>query len=278
MRSPRRPQPTAGTSPPANIPDMTFGLSDHYDWDGASVVVDDAAKRRVSVQSAYNDTATDFHSMVRFARHSLDWLSHSWPGVPYPYEKSTVFQGGAGMEYPMMVNDESYPDTNFSSFVALHEIAHTYFPFYMGIRRDAVRFHGRRLGDDVRVLVRASESGEGGRGSPSTRSFASSPGSTTHPSSRTFRSSRRRTCSRAPPTATIPMESHRWATSAIKDLLGDEAFRKCLDAISSTAGTASTRSPGISSRRSTMCPGAISTGSGTTGSSVTTTSTSECAV
>jgi hypothetical protein len=69
----------------ANIPDMAFGISNHYDWDAGSVVVDDATKRRVSVQSAYNDTATDFHSMVRFARRSLDWLSHKWPGVPYPY-------------------------------------------------------------------------------------------------------------------------------------------------------------------------------------------------
>ena len=41
----------------ANIPDMTFNLSDHYVWDAASVVVDDATHRRASVQAAYNDTA-----------------------------------------------------------------------------------------------------------------------------------------------------------------------------------------------------------------------------
>jgi len=116
-----------------NIPDMTFNMSDHYVWDAASVVVDDATRRRVSVQAAYNDTAADFHHMVRFARHGLDWLSHNWPGVPYPYEKTTVVEGFAGMEYPMMVNDESYADTVFSRFVAEHEIAHTWFPFYMGI-------------------------------------------------------------------------------------------------------------------------------------------------
>ena len=117
----------------ANIPDMTFNLSDHYVWDAASVVVDDATHRRASVQAAYNDAAADFHYMVQFARHALDWLSHNWPGVPYPYEKTTVVQGFAGMEYPMMVNDESYPDTLFSRFVVEHEIAHTWFPFYMGI-------------------------------------------------------------------------------------------------------------------------------------------------
>jgi peptidase M1-like protein len=117
----------------ANIPDMTFNLSDHYVWDAASVVVDDATHRRASVQAAYNDTAADFHHMVAFARHGLDWLSHNWPGVPYPFEKTTVVQGQAGMEYPMMVNDESYPDTIFSRFVVEHEIAHSWFPFYMGI-------------------------------------------------------------------------------------------------------------------------------------------------
>jgi len=117
----------------ANIPDMTFNLSNHYVWDAASVVVDDATHRRASVQAAYNDAAADFHHMVQFSRHALDWLSHNWPGVPYPYEKSTVVQGLAGMEYPMMVNDESYPDTVFSRFVVEHETAHTWFPFYMGI-------------------------------------------------------------------------------------------------------------------------------------------------
>ena len=123
-----------------NVPDMAFALSDHYDWDGASVVVDDATHRRSSVQAAYNDTATDFHFMVQFGRHALDWLSHNWPGVPYPYEKSTIVQGSADMEYPMMVNDGSNADTTFSRFVAEHEIAHTYFPFYMGINETRYGF------------------------------------------------------------------------------------------------------------------------------------------
>ena len=116
-----------------NIPDMTYNLSNHYVWDASSVVVDDATHRRAGVQASYNDSAADFHHMVGFARHALDWLSRNWPGVPYPYEKTTVVQGQAGMEYPMMVNDESYGDTVFSRFVVEHEIAHTYFPFYMGI-------------------------------------------------------------------------------------------------------------------------------------------------
>ncbi|HET7230552.1 MAG TPA: M1 family metallopeptidase [Longimicrobium sp.] len=123
-----------------DIPDMAFGVSDRYRWDAASVVVDNATRRRASVQAAYTDSAADFAHMVRFGQHALSWLSRNWPGVPYPYEKSTIFLGTADMEYPMMVNDNSFPDTTFSRFVAEHEIAHTYMPFYMGINETRYGF------------------------------------------------------------------------------------------------------------------------------------------
>lgn len=123
-----------------NVPDVAFGISDHYVWDASSVIVDDANKRRASAQAAYNDTAKDYHYMVSFAKQSLDWLSHNWPGIPYPYEKSTVFQGYADMEYPMMVNDNTTEDTTFSKFVVMHEIAHTFMPFYMGINETRYGF------------------------------------------------------------------------------------------------------------------------------------------
>ncbi len=58
------------------VPDVAFGLSNHFDWDAASVLVDNSTGRRASVQAAYNDTAADFHHMVQFGRHALDWLSH----------------------------------------------------------------------------------------------------------------------------------------------------------------------------------------------------------
>jgi hypothetical protein len=123
-----------------DIPDMAVGISDHFVWDASSVVVDDAAGRRASVQAAYNDTAKDFHHMVEYGRHALDWLSHHWPGVPYPFPKTTIFQGYADMEYPMMVNDNTTPDPAFSRFVAEHEIAHSWFPFYMGINESRYAF------------------------------------------------------------------------------------------------------------------------------------------
>lgn len=123
-----------------DISDMALGISDHYVWDASSVVVDDATGRRASVQAAYNDSAKDFHYMVEYGRHALDWFSHHWPGVPYPFPKTTLFQGFADMEYPMMVNDNTNPDPSFSRFVAEHEIAHSWFPFYMGINESRYAF------------------------------------------------------------------------------------------------------------------------------------------
>ncbi len=115
-----------------NITDVTFSLSNHYVWDAGSVIVDKKTKRRTSVQAAYNQTATDFPHAVEWSKKALDWFSNQMPGVPYPFSKMTAFQGYADMEYPMMVNDTATPDLPFSQFVMNHEIAHTYFPFYMG--------------------------------------------------------------------------------------------------------------------------------------------------
>ena len=142
-----------------NIADVAFATSDHYVWDAASVAVESGARPRVSVQAAYNDTAADYRHMVRYARHALDWLSHRWPGVPYPYEKTTVVQGFAGMEYPMMANDETYKDTVFSRFVAEHEIAHTYMPFYMGINETRYAFMDEGWATTFEYLIGTADLG-----------------------------------------------------------------------------------------------------------------------
>lgn len=123
-----------------NISDVAFGLSDHFVWDASSVIVDPKTNRRASIQAAYNDTAKDFHRMTEIGQSSLSYLSIKWPGVAYPFPKMTVFQGYAGMEYPMMANDETYSDYNFARFVAEHEISHTWFPFYMGINETRYGF------------------------------------------------------------------------------------------------------------------------------------------
>ncbi|MDB5148863.1 MAG: family peptidase, partial [Mucilaginibacter sp.] len=143
-----------------DISDMAVGISDHYVWDAASVVVDDATNRRASMQAAFLDTSEDFHHAVQNGRNSLGWLSHNWPGVPYPFPKMTSFQGFADMEYPMMVNDSHTNDIRFSQFVQDHEIAHTYFPFYMGINESRYAFMDEGWATTFELLIGASEVGK----------------------------------------------------------------------------------------------------------------------
>lgn len=123
-----------------NISDMAACISDHYVWDAASVVVDNKTGRRSSVQAAYQDKSVNFKKSVEYSHHSLDWFSNNWPGVPYPFPASTVVEGFADMEYPMMANDSHQEEADIQRFVAEHEIAHTWFPFYMGINEHRYGF------------------------------------------------------------------------------------------------------------------------------------------
>ncbi len=143
----------------SDISDMAVGISDHYDWDAASVLVDDAANRRSSMQAAFPDKSEDFHHSVQFGRYALGWFSHNWPGVPYPFPKMTAFQGFADMEYPMMVNDSHVSDMKFAELVQDHEIAHTYFPFYMGINESRYAFMDEGWATTYELLIGRTEVG-----------------------------------------------------------------------------------------------------------------------
>jgi hypothetical protein len=114
-----------------NVTDFVFALSDHYLWDGSSLVVDQTTGRRVFIDAVYNKDSKDFYKVAKTAREEIAYMSTVLPGVPFPYPKETVYNGDGGMEYPMMVNDSSVPDSSMVGLAA-HEISHTYFPFYMG--------------------------------------------------------------------------------------------------------------------------------------------------
>lgn len=123
-----------------NVSDVAFGLSDHYIWDGGSLVVDKKTGRRASTQAAYDQPSENFANMVKYIKTSLDFTSNQWPGVPYPYPKMTIFRGFADMEYPMMANDSAQKRGEMQQFIAAHEIMHSYFPFYMGINERRYAF------------------------------------------------------------------------------------------------------------------------------------------
>ena len=143
-----------------NVSDVALGISNHYDWDAGSVVVDDKTQRRVSMQAAFPDASEDFHHSVQFGRYSLAWFSANWPGIPYPYPKSTAFQGFADMEYPMMINDSHAPDLGFAELVQDHEQAHTYFPFYMGTNESRYGFMDEGWATTLEYLIGISEKGQ----------------------------------------------------------------------------------------------------------------------
>lgn len=143
-----------------NIVDVCFGLSSTYLWDAGSVVVDTKTNRRVSTQAAYDVKGTDFVNSVKFNNYALAWFSNNWPGVPYPFSKMTAFQGFADMEYPMMVNDSQTGDLTFAQLVQDHEIAHTYFPFYMGINETRYAFMDEGWATTLEYLIGIAEHGK----------------------------------------------------------------------------------------------------------------------
>ncbi len=115
------------------VPDFTFAASSKYLWDATSLEVDKNSKRRVLISAAYNPESKDFYEVAELSQKTIEMLSFDFPAVPYPFPTMTVFNGSGGMEFVMMVNDGSFESRASTVHVTSHEIAHTYFPFYMGI-------------------------------------------------------------------------------------------------------------------------------------------------
>ncbi len=115
-----------------NITDFAFGVSDHYLWDAASLVVDSTTNRRVLVSSVYKIGSTTYADIPTIGRYSIGRFSNDIVGIPFPYPQMTIFEGASGMEFPMMCNDGPSPDLTSKVFVTSHEIFHTYFPFMVG--------------------------------------------------------------------------------------------------------------------------------------------------
>ena len=117
------------------VPDFSFGTATNYNWDATSVEVDTITKRRVFVDAAYPDSTDTFFNAVKWSARSVELMSFSLPGVPFPYEHMTSFCNGrktGGMESPMMANNGD-PSSEASAIgLFYHEISHSYFPFFMG--------------------------------------------------------------------------------------------------------------------------------------------------
>lgn len=115
-----------------DVPDFAFGTSDHYLWDAVMLKLKNKPEP-IYVASAYNQNSLDFYNVAAIAKKSIEYFSTDLPGINYPYPSMTVFNGGGGMEFPMIVNNGSSSTEWGTVHLTSHEILHTYFPFYMGI-------------------------------------------------------------------------------------------------------------------------------------------------
>ena len=117
-----------------NVTDFAFGCSDHYLWDAVSLKPDEDSDSQVLISAAYSPDSKDFYDVAKIAKDAIDYFSDDLPGVTYPYPTFNIFNGGrGGMEFPMIINDESNSTIAGTVGLTSHEAAHTYFPFYMGI-------------------------------------------------------------------------------------------------------------------------------------------------
>jgi len=213
-----------------NVTEVALFISNHDNWDAASVVVDSATGRRASVQSAYDKASGGFHQAAAIGQKTIGWYSRNFPGVPYPYPKMTVVEGFAGMEYPMMVNDgataTSASDSDNVKGEEHHEIAHTYFPFYTGINESRYAFMDEGWANVFGYLVDLTEANPTVRKGGWTYSHLAA---VTRDSEQEMQVpmievNLQTSLAYAGNAYAKPM----WAYLALKDLLGDQLFRKCL--------------------------------------------------
>jgi aminopeptidase N len=101
-------------------------------WDACSALINAQTGQRVKVNAVYRKQSY-FTKVAGVAAKSIQLLSHELYDVPFPYPVMTVFDGGpGGMEFPMIVNDQPVRNNRGVIGLSTHEIAHTYFPYYVG--------------------------------------------------------------------------------------------------------------------------------------------------
>jgi hypothetical protein len=119
-----------------SIPDFAFAASNKLFWDVRGVLVDSTTNRRSLVQAIYPLENKEEKQIANTAASIMQTFSFVYPRIPYPYPSMTVFINTShkgGMEFTMMVNDGIPPAHASTVELTAHEIAHSYFPFYMGI-------------------------------------------------------------------------------------------------------------------------------------------------
>jgi hypothetical protein len=125
------------------VTDFVFALSDNYLWDGVMVNIDGAQSKNVFVQAIYPSDSHDFEGVAEISKKLVHYFSNEMPGVDFPFPSFIAFnngRSGGGMEFPMMINDGSPEIWENTVSLTAHEMAHQYFPFYVGTNEKKYAF------------------------------------------------------------------------------------------------------------------------------------------
>jgi hypothetical protein len=116
-----------------DVPDFAWACSNYYCWDANSLKLNGPENRNIWINTVYPPGTKSFDSIADVARKGIAYLSEVFPALPFPYHKHTTFNGinKVAVEYPMMANNSDYGDEESYNEITVHEIAHTYFPFYV---------------------------------------------------------------------------------------------------------------------------------------------------
>jgi len=140
-----------------NLPDFAFAVSNKYLWNATSIKVED---KRVLINAVYNYKAKNFHTVAEICRKSVEYFSNVAPGIPYPYPSLTAFNGEKnGMEFPGMINDQDEDSQMETTFITTHEVAHTYFPFYVGTNEQEYSWMDEGLASIIGISAMAEFAG-----------------------------------------------------------------------------------------------------------------------
>jgi hypothetical protein len=128
----------------SNVSDFAFAFSDCYLWDGLTAVTDNIESKSVFIQAVYPADSPDFFDVAEACKELIHYFSAEMPGVKFPFPSIVAFNngrvGGGGMEFPMMINNGSPSIWENTVSLAAHELAHQYFPFFVGTNEKKYAF------------------------------------------------------------------------------------------------------------------------------------------
>ena len=115
-----------------HVTDFAIGTSNRFRWDARTTIVDKKTGRKTFMCTAYGKDRLQYPKIIEMLDTVLVNYSNIMPGIPYPYPSMKIFNGNAGMEFPMMCNDSESKEWTWNVGLTYHEVAHSYFPFFVG--------------------------------------------------------------------------------------------------------------------------------------------------